>query len=215
MDAREARSARRREQTRDEILNAARRVLDSHGLARLSLAAVARELQLTKAALYYYFPSKEALLFELLFGALTREVEALEEALNEGSTKGATALETMIRSLATHHAAHPLEVKLVYLHPQLATDAAPFDEAMLARLRPLNARIFGRMADLIDADREAERLPPGLPARRLAFLAHTAVVGLSTVQGLIRTADSAPLIHSDSGLVDGLVAQFCGAPPAD
>ncbi len=212
MDARTARKKRRQEQTRAEILAAAREVLDAKGLAKLTLASVARELQLTKAALYYYFSSKEALLFELLLGALTREVETVERVLDALVPGGPTALEAMIRSLAAHHALHPLDVKLIYLHPQLATDAAPFDDAMLARLRPLNNRLYGRVAQAVEAHRQAGQLPPGLPARRLVFLAHTSVVGLATIQGLVGSADNAPLVHSDQALVDGLVAQLCAHP---
>jgi len=63
---REARNERRRDQTRAEILDTARDVVLGSGLARFTLSAVADELGLTKPALYYYFDSKEALLFELL-----------------------------------------------------------------------------------------------------------------------------------------------------
>ena len=214
MDARQARKKRRQDQTRDEILAAASEVLDTNGLAKLTLASVARKLQLTKAALYYYFPSKEALLFELLLAALLREVEAVEHALDARPPGASTALETMIRGLAAHHAAHPRDVKLIYLHPQLITDAAPFDDAMLARIRPVNDRLYGRVAEAVEAHRDAGELPQGLPARRLVFLAYTAVVGLSTMQGLVGSADRAPLIHTNEALVDGLVAQFCGHPPS-
>ncbi len=58
---REARSERRRNQTRAEILDTARNVVLSKGLAGFTLSAVADELALTKPALYYYFDSKEAL----------------------------------------------------------------------------------------------------------------------------------------------------------
>ena len=63
---REARNKRRRDQTRAEILDTARDAILRSGLAGFTLAAVAEELALTKPALYYYFDSKEALLFELL-----------------------------------------------------------------------------------------------------------------------------------------------------
>ena len=55
------RRERRRDQVREEILDATRSVLLQRGLTGLTLAAVAKEVQLTKAALYHYYPSKEAL----------------------------------------------------------------------------------------------------------------------------------------------------------
>ena len=67
-----ARRERRREQTREEILDAARQVLLRKGFGATTLEAVAREVGVTKPALYYYFPSKDALLFELMFESLER-----------------------------------------------------------------------------------------------------------------------------------------------
>ncbi|MBK8593700.1 MAG: helix-turn-helix transcriptional regulator, partial [Sandaracinaceae bacterium] len=51
------------DRSREEIIDAVRRVLFRDGLAATTLLAVAREVGLTKAALYYYYPSKDAMLF--------------------------------------------------------------------------------------------------------------------------------------------------------
>ena len=64
-----ARRERRRDRSREEILEAARRVLLRNGIAATTLDAVAREVGVSKTALYYYYPSKDALFFELVFGA--------------------------------------------------------------------------------------------------------------------------------------------------
>ena len=63
---RSARTERRREQTRTEILSATREVILRDGVQDFAIASVAEELGLTKPALYYYFDSKEALMFEFL-----------------------------------------------------------------------------------------------------------------------------------------------------
>ncbi|MBK6696775.1 MAG: helix-turn-helix transcriptional regulator [Myxococcales bacterium] len=75
-----ARRERRRERSREEIVEAARRVLLRDGIAATTLDAVAKEVGLTKAALYYYYPSKDALLFEIIFGVL--------EAQSRGPRRG-------------------------------------------------------------------------------------------------------------------------------
>ena len=67
--SRAARRERRRERSRGEILDAARKVLFRNGVAATTLESVAEEAGMSKTGLYYYFPSKDALLFELAFAS--------------------------------------------------------------------------------------------------------------------------------------------------
>ncbi|GAA1547057.1 TetR/AcrR family transcriptional regulator [Kribbella lupini] len=60
------RRARRREQTIDEILAAALRLMEAEGVAGLSLSAVAREVGMRPPSVYQYFPSKMAI-YDALF----------------------------------------------------------------------------------------------------------------------------------------------------
>src|SRR5262245_24854897 len=62
-----ARRERRRAQSREEIIEAVARVILRDGIGKLTLEAVAADIGLTKAALYYYYPSKDALLFEMIY----------------------------------------------------------------------------------------------------------------------------------------------------
>ncbi len=57
----EDRRARERAQRRGAILAAATRVFGSAGIDGASMGAIAREAELGKATLYYYFPTKDAL----------------------------------------------------------------------------------------------------------------------------------------------------------
>jgi AcrR family transcriptional regulator len=63
-------ATRRREATRARILEAATTTLLAGGLGALSLHRLAAELDFTTAALYRYFPSKDALLAEVVEGLL-------------------------------------------------------------------------------------------------------------------------------------------------
>ena len=94
---REARSERRRNQTRAEILDTARDVVLSKGLAGFTLSAVAEELALTKPALYYYFDCKEAVLFELLLREWVEAASEVQEAVDE-TESGADAVEQLMRT---------------------------------------------------------------------------------------------------------------------
>jgi AcrR family transcriptional regulator len=199
---------RRREQARTEILDATRRVLLDRGLAGLTLAAVARELQLTKAALYYYFDSKDALVAELIYLGLEGHAELVGSAI-EQTTSGADALEALIRASAAHYGDRKDELRLSYLVPQVGNAGSTrFGPEMLERVRPFNERIYGAVAARIASDQQAGSVSAGIDGRRLAFLAHTSVLGMLTVEGLVEVADDGPLIHSREAMVDELVSTF-------
>src|SRR5271168_1228925 len=90
-----ARRQRRRERSRDEILAAARRVLLREGVAATTLELVASEAGLSKAGLYYYFDSKDALLFELVFASHEAQAKAVQAAV-EKAADGGEALRAIV-----------------------------------------------------------------------------------------------------------------------
>src|SRR5690349_24403737 len=90
-DPRQARRERRRDRSREEILEAARKVLLRSGIAAMTLEAVASEAGMSKTGLYYYFPSKDALVFELVFGVIEGQARAVHRAV-ERSEDAAGAL---------------------------------------------------------------------------------------------------------------------------
>lgn len=208
MNRRASLKEHRQERVREEILEAARKVLLSRGVAGLTLAAVARELELTKAALYYYFASKEALVAELIYVSLDSHSAVIGDAI-AAATSGAEALETLIRTAADDYGKRMDDLRLAYLVPQVGTaGAARPGPEMLARIRPFNDRMYGVVGDKIRQDQSAGRVDPNLDGRRLAFLAHTSVLGMLTVEGLVEVADEAPLIHTREAMVDDLVRTF-------
>ena len=208
MDRRGLRKEKRHEQAREEILDAARVVLLARGLPGLTLAAVARELQLTKAALYYYFASKEALVFELVYLGLERHAEVVGKAIAD-TESGPAALEALIRASSDHYGSRKDELRLAYFVPQVGA-GMHFGPEMLARVRPFNEQIYGAVAERIGRDQRAGDVAESVDGRRLAFLAHTSVLGMLTIEGLVEIADDAPLIHSRNAMVDELVRTFTG-----
>jgi AcrR family transcriptional regulator len=213
--ARAARLERRRTQSREEILAATRTILQRDGLASFTLDAVARELQLTKAALYYYFPSKDALLFEALRGELRAEADAIAAAV-EGTASGPEALRALVETVFEHYGGRTHAFRLAYLYGQVAgaETSAPSPE-MLEKVRPINDLIYGSLEQKLEAD--ARTRPGGIHPRRLAFIAHMAAVGLLTMKGLVE-AHGDPLVHSDADLSEELIRVLqaaAGTMPSD
>jgi AcrR family transcriptional regulator len=76
-----ARRAAAREQMREAILDTARAMVATEGVASLSMRAVARELGYSPAALYEYFPGKEQLCRALYCEGADGLSDRLERAL--------------------------------------------------------------------------------------------------------------------------------------
>lgn len=70
---------------RAEILSSCARVIAAHGYARASIRRIAHELGLSVSALYYWFSSKEELLFAIQHHAFGEIVARLEEKLGEAA----------------------------------------------------------------------------------------------------------------------------------
>jgi AcrR family transcriptional regulator len=203
---REARNERRRDQTRAEILDTARTAVLRSGLASFTLAAVADELALTKPALYYYFDSKEALLFELLLREwfeLATEVQTAVDA----TESGADAVEQLMRTVFNRYRDH-LELFMLFYKMGPGGD---FDGMLgpeeLERIRPVNELLYGGAEARLRADQRTGGFPKKRDPRRFAFTAHMAVIGLLNMKAIAASADD-PLIHSDEDLIDDLCTTF-------
>lgn len=200
-------AARRHAGSRQEILAATRAVIDRVGPAALRVEHVAAELGVTKQALYHYYPSKEAVLFEVVIDELVAVAEAVDQAARR-APDGAGALEAIIRTYAAHF------LPRLEMH-RLVTMLVPTPEAfratpeVLARIRPINDLLYGAAEAKLAAERRAKRNDPRAP-RRLAFAAHLAALGLLTMRAITDSMKD-PLLYSDAELVAELVRTYRAA----
>jgi len=212
-EIRRARREQRRSQSRGEILEAARRVLLRKGIAGTTLDAVAREVGVSKAALYYYFPSKDALFFELVFGNLQSQAQAVHDAVEKTAT-GADALGAIVRESVKAFTPRLDDFRLAYLHAQVAGQGAVhFGEQQFARIRPLNELWFAGAAKRLGEERKKRPGRAKVEPRLLAFLAWLASIGLLTMKGLVESQDD-PLIYTDEQLIEGFARVFAAAANA-
>jgi AcrR family transcriptional regulator len=203
---REARNERRREQARTEILDTAREVVLRSGLAGFTLAHVADELALTKPALYYYFDSKEALLFELLLREWIESATEVQAAV-DGTDGGADAVEQLMRTVFDRYRDR-LELFVLFFKMGPGGDFEGVIGAKeLERIRPVNDMLYGGAEERLRADQQTGRFPKKRDPRRFAFTAHMAVIGLLNMKAIAASADD-PLIHSDQDLIDDICRTF-------
>jgi AcrR family transcriptional regulator len=211
--ARVARRERRRESSREEILDAARSILLTRGISGATLEAVAQAVGVSKAALYYYFPSKEALFFEVMFGAIQRQANAVHAAVEQADT-GSAALAAVIRESVATFAPRMDDFRLAFLHGQVSTKGAVrLDAEQFARIRPLNDLVLGLATQKLMAERKRSAKPAAVDPRLMAFLAYLAAIGMLTMKGMVEHMDD-PLIWSDEQLVAGFAQVFAAATKA-
>ena len=203
---REARNERRRDQTRAEILETARDVVLRSGLARFTLADVADELALTKPALYYYFDSKEALLFELLLREWVEAATEVEAAV-DGTESGVDAVEQLMGTVFDRYR-NRLELFVLFFKMGPGGDfEGVIGPEELERIRPVNDMLYGGAEARLRADQRTGGFPKERDPRRFAFTAHMAVIGLLNMMAIAASADD-PLVHSEEDLIEDLCTTF-------
>lgn len=90
---------------RSEIAEAAVRVFNRMGFERASLAAVAEELGVDRASLYYYFSSKEQLFDDIVRTVVERNAQLAEE-IRQSDLSPRRKLRDMIVMLMTSYGEH-------------------------------------------------------------------------------------------------------------
>lgn len=205
-EARRARQQRRRERSRDDILAAARTVLLRDGIAAVTLEAVAREAGMSKTGLYYYFASKELLVFELMFGIWESQGARIRDAVEVVET-GPAALAAIIRKTVEAFAPQMDDFRLAFLFGQISSSSRLLvSPEQFERIRPLNNMILGGATEKLTAEDRSGAVEP----RLLAFLAHVSALGLLTMKGLVESQGD-PLLYSDEQLIEGLSKVFTAA----
>ena len=199
----------KRRQARQDILDTARRVLAEQGLDAVTLTGVANELGMTKQALYHYFPSKDALLNDLLTALFDAEIDALVAAV-QAEPDADKILSTLIRAFYAHHIENLDAFRLQYSESQRvsAPEHGFGPEVIRGRINPRTRDLF----DLLESRlaQRGMRKSKRQRVRRLAFTAWTSALGLLT---MLSVADNTgdPLIHGDQALLDTLAGVFDGA----
>jgi AcrR family transcriptional regulator len=205
-EARRARQQRRRDRSREDILTAARVVLLRDGIAAVTLDAVARAAGMSKTGLYYYFPSKEALVFELVFNVWEQQGQQVSDAVKAVDT-GPAALAAIIRTTIEGYAPQMDDFRLAFLLGQVSNSSGlQVSAEQLERIRPINDLILAGAAEKLAQGAQPSAVEP----RLLAFLAYVSALGLLTMKGLVESQGD-PLRYSDEQLVDGLGKIFASA----
>jgi TetR/AcrR family transcriptional regulator len=157
--------------TSERILDAALAQFGRRGYEATSLDALAAELGLTKQAILYWFPSKEALLDAVVVRSADDLRGALEAAL-AGTAPGFGRVETVMATVFRFAVRRPALLGLVREANRLGPEVAA---RMEAGVSPLVHRAIDFLADEMEAG-TIRRADP----RLLLLFMYATVVGVAT-----------------------------------
>ncbi len=182
---REARKRARHAERRHFIMRAARQLLVTEGIEHFTVARVAKSARVSKPGVYYYFDSKEDLVYALAIEVQEEETRQLSDAVGE-ERRAVDAVITLVRRRVDYYlddrdSSRILHVwaRMLGLESRLETSPA------WHRASELRQGLTRRLLEELGR----ERVPPRLALERIVDLA----VALS--QGIIATAalDASPL----------------------
>ena len=146
---------------RAEALEAAARLFESKGFPKTTVADVARSLGLGAPALYYYFPSKETLLFAVLERAMMQLNATLDQALKScTSSDPAERLRTLVAAQVMEEVRAGKIMPMIndYLYGALR-NAAHFSDDEVERLRLLQRHTVDLYRSILKAGQAVGRFP--------------------------------------------------------
>jgi len=172
--------------TPDRIVAAALRSFGTAGIDGTSLDALARDLGMTKQAILYWFPSKEALLdavVDFSAGELQRRFAA---AIREG--EGFARVEAVVRAAFRLAARHP---SMLGLMREVNRVGPPTSTRLTESVAPLLTAAATWLASEMDAGRLRHHDP-----KLLVLMAYSSVTGLATEVEVLRALGEEPTLAS-------------------
>jgi AcrR family transcriptional regulator len=173
--------------TPERILDGALASFGGRGYEATSLDALASSLGLTKQAILYHFPSKEALLEAVIDRSAVELSATLEDALADAG-RGWERVEAIVRSVFRLAARRPELLGLVREVSRLGPPAAT---RLTEALDPLVARATG----FLEAEMAAGTMRRQEP-RLLLLSAYSAVIGVATEVEVLRALGYEPTLRS-------------------
>jgi AcrR family transcriptional regulator len=154
------------------VLRRAIELFNRQGYDGTSVGDIARELGLSKSAIYHHVPSKEHLLSQALDEALDGLAAAVDRNTSESDTRSAyerlrTVVEESVGVLVAHQPAVTLLLRV--------RGNSPVEVAALRRRRELDARLAGLVREAIDEGSLRDDIDPDVVSRLLFGMVNSLV----------------------------------------
>jgi TetR/AcrR family transcriptional regulator len=172
--------------TSDRILAAALRSFGTTGIDGTSLDALARDLGMTKQAILYWFPSKEALLDAVVDFSADELQRRFARAITTG--EGFDRIEAVVRAAFRLAARHP---SMLGLMREVNRVGPPTSTRLTEAVTPLLTAAAAWLGGEMDAGRLRRHDP-----KLLVLMAYSSVTGLATEVEVLRALGEEPTLAS-------------------
>lgn len=172
--------------TADRILEAALRSFGTSGIDGTSLDALARDLGVTKQAILYWYPSKEALLDAVIDFSAGELQRRFATAIETG--EGFARIEGVVRAAFRLAARHPAMLGLMREVNRLGP---PTSTRLTGSVTPLLLAAAAWLEREMDAGRLRRHDP-----KLLVLMAYSSVTGLATEVEVLRALGEEPTLAS-------------------
>lgn len=176
--------------TGERILGAALRSFGTDGIDGTSLDALARDLGVTKQAILYWYPSKEALLDAVIDRCASELQQRFARAIAAGpdGTVGFARVEAVVRAAFRLAARHP---SMLGFMREVNRIGPPTSTRLTESVTPL----LTAAAAWLGAEMDAGRLRRHDP-KLLVLMAYSSVTGLATEVEVLRALGEEPTLAS-------------------
>ncbi|MFC6767694.1 TetR/AcrR family transcriptional regulator [Natrinema soli] len=160
-----------------EILNATYRALCKHGYAELTLQCIAAESEMSKAAIHYYYESKNELFVAFLDFLYDRYTTQIDSTARDSPREHLRSLLEVL--LTTDEDTPGTEFRTAMLEVKAQ---APYDDEIQDRLVEFGDYLFERIREIIAAGIDAGEFDESVAPSRIAEVFTTIIVGSHTRQ---------------------------------
>jgi AcrR family transcriptional regulator len=164
------RRMRRRQETIEEILNIATKIMAEEGVNGLSVAEVARRLGVQSPSIYKYFPSLMAIYDALFLRGQTEHLEVMRRAIDDAEP-GLAGLTAGLEASGRWLLAHRPTAQLMFWRPVPSFE--PSNEALAPSVEMV-ALQREKLAEAVIAG----ELGPGADSEEAVYLVSTLIVGV-------------------------------------
>jgi AcrR family transcriptional regulator len=172
---------RRRQQTRDYLLQAASQVFAERGFHGASLDQVAAAAGFTKGAVYSNFKNKEDLFLALLEAIQEREMEALRATIESSDVPPEARLPDFVSLIRAQTSDLGRNWDVLYQEFAIYAMRNPSAREKLAEF---DAMTIGRVAELIDTERARQGVEPLENSAHVARIITALFRGISVMRAL-------------------------------
>lgn len=172
--------------TSDRILAAALHSFGTTGIDATSLDALARDLGVTKQAILYWYPSKDALLDAVIDFSAVELQRRFARAIETG--EGFARVEAVVRAAFRLAARHPAMLGLMR---EVNRMGPPTSTRLTVEVAPLLTAAAGWLEVEMDAGRLRRHDP-----KLLVLMAYSSVTGLATEVEVLRALGEEPTLAS-------------------